>query len=217
MNDLVPAIVQNAITGQVLMLGYMNQESLQKTQDTGLVWFYSRSKQRLWQKGEESGNVLNVESIAVDCDNDSLRILVNPVGATCHTGEMSCFGNQSATMLDTLKQVIQQRKQSLNNTSLQPSASINNLSYTQQLLRAGMSAINAKIIEEAAEVTQALEKESDQRVIEESADVIYHLMVGLGERNINVQDVLFELNRRSALGTTNNSAHNATSNSTGKK
>lgn len=194
MNDLVPTIVQDAITGRVLMLGYMNSEALQKTQDTGLVWLYSRSRKRLWQKGEQSGNVLNVDSMTSDCDNDTILIRAIPTGPTCHTGMMTCFDNQPATMLDVLEQVIQQRQ-----LSGQLSSSSNSYinSYTKTLLNAGILTINAKITEEATEVAQALAQESDQRVIEESADVLYHLMVGLKARDIRFEEVLVELHRRS--------------------
>lgn len=172
--SLLPTIIQDHTTGAVLMLGYMNEESLSKTIETNQVWFYSRSKQRLWMKGEESGNVLTVVSIQEDCDNDTLLINVQPAGPTCHTGEVSCFGQTQPTVIAELYQVIADRK---NNPSEN--------SYTSSLFNAGLEQIVSKVNEETAEVIQAVEGESDQRVIEETVDVLYHLFVLLNTRDIN--------------------------------
>ena len=142
--NLIPTIIQDVITGQVLMLGYSNAESLAKTKATGQVWLYSRSKERLWEKGETSGNHLNVVQIAEDCDQDALLITVTPAGPTCHTGQVSCFGSTRQGFLYTLAELIVVRQQQL------PADS-----YTTSLFQAGEGKIVAKVIEEAAEVVNA--------------------------------------------------------------
>ncbi len=185
MEELIPAIIQNGATGKVLMLGYMNQEALQKTQDTKKVWLYSRSKQRLWMKGEISGNELSVKNIETDCDNDALVITAQPTGPTCHTGEISCFGKYSETILEELQSIIQQRKKMLPENS-----------YTASLFNKGYEQIASKVLEEAEEVVAAGRSESDERVAEETADVIYHMMVLLAQRNIPLEDVFAVLNER---------------------
>lgn len=190
-NNLLPAIIQNCLTGEVLMLGYMNQEALEKTLTTNKVWFYSRTKQRLWMKGEESTNTLTVQNIALDCDGDTLLIQAEPQGPTCHTGEVSCFTDSAFAsippdMLSQLYAVIQQRQTDM------PAGS-----YTTELFTGGIPAIAAKVAEESAEVIQAAEGETQQRVIEEASDVIYHLFVLCAARGVSLNDIVDELNRRS--------------------
>lgn len=189
-NNLLPAIIQDTLTGTVLMLGYMNPEALEKTLATNQVWFYSRTKQRLWMKGEESGNVLRVKQISVDCDNDTLLIQVEPKGPTCHTGETSCFANSTFSratpdMLSQLFAIIEQRRRDM------PTGS-----YTSELFTGGIPAIAAKVAEESAEVIQAAERESDQRVVEEACDVLYHLFVLCAARGVSLEDIKDELQRR---------------------
>lgn len=183
--ELIPVIIQNYLTSQVLMLGYMNEEAYAKTLETNDVWFYSRSKQRLWKKGESSGNVLRVVCLSIDCDNDTLLIQAEPAGPTCHTGLVSCFANADVPMLEELTNIIQDRK------TAKPDES-----YTAKLLIGGVEAIGAKVEEEAGEVVRAAREESDQRVIEEAADVLYHLWVLLGYRDIRYTTVLKELKQR---------------------
>ncbi|MDP3970998.1 MAG: bifunctional phosphoribosyl-AMP cyclohydrolase/phosphoribosyl-ATP diphosphatase HisIE [bacterium] len=182
---LIPAIIQNDITGEVLMLGYMNKIALDKTIETGQVWFYSRSKERLWMKGEVSGNVLDVVTINPDCDQDAILIKVKPAGSVCHTGNMSCFGNSTANIIDELFQLLLNRKVEL------PIGS-----YTASLFNAGTEEICAKVIEESSEVTMAALQESKKRVIEEVTDVIYHLLVLLVQRDVSWQQILKELASR---------------------
>ena len=186
--DLVPTIVQNAQTGSVLMLGYMNREALQKTIKTGTVWFFSRSKNRLWMKGETSKNILEVRDITVDRDGDALLIKAEPAGPTCHTNALSCFGKNEADfdpIFRELFSIIQERKKKMPKKS-----------YTAELFRKGLNAMCAKIAEESDEVIQAAKKETRRRLIEESADVLYHLAVLLVERDITLPDIAKELKRR---------------------
>ena len=174
---LVPAIIQDTETDQVLMLGYMNKEALQKTLKTKKITFFSRSKNRLWQKGETSGNYLKLVSIAKDCDNDTLLIKAKPQGPTCHTGNTSCF-NTSQFNLQNLFKLIQQRKKDLPKNS-----------YTAKLFQSGQKKILAKIKEESAEVIKAATKEAKKRLIEETCDLIYNLFVLLVEEKINLVNI----------------------------
>jgi len=194
--SLIPTIIQDAVTKQVLMLGYSTAESLAKTKTTGHVWFYSRSKGRLWEKGETSRNYLNVVEIYSDCDNDTLLILARPEGPTCHTGNVSCFENNTAenvvqatqptAVLQELITVIAERK------AAQPSNS-----YTTQLFQGGVKVIGNKVTEEAIEVVQAARFESPERLAEETADLLYHVLVLLREKNVDWEAVLQVLQRRS--------------------
>src|SRR3990172_9713223 len=173
-DGLLPVIIQNVSTRQVLMLGYMNEESFQKTQDTRKVWFFGRSKNRLWMKGEESGNELKVEEIFVDCDNDTLLIKVRPSGATCHTGAISCFSNEKESdEMSELYETIQRRKETMPKDS-----------YTASLFAEGLEKICAKVEEESEEVIWAAKTETRLRLIEESVDVLYHLFLLLVEKEI---------------------------------
>lgn len=189
MNDLVPAVIQDACGLRVLMLGYMNEESLKKTLEDGKVWFYSRSKQRLWQKGEKSGNFLQVERIFLDCDKDTLLITVNPVGPVCHTGEKDCFGigkkwfglESFAALFD----LIEKRKK------LMPEGS-----YTTSLFKEGLNKICTKIGEESGEVIKAATKETKGRLVSESVDLMYHLFVACVEREIKFEEIISEIKNR---------------------
>lgn len=183
---LVPAIIQDASTSAVLMLGYMNNQSLAKTLKTKKVWFYSRSKKRLWMKGETSKNILNLVSIQADCDSDALLIKAKPAGSTCHTGVYSCFRDtKTADELSGLFKVIQERK------ILMPKNS-----YTASLFKAGLDKISLKVAEEALEVVQAAQKQTKRRLIEESVDLLYHLFVLLVQKGIDLRDIYKEIIER---------------------
>ena len=184
MNGLIPAIIQDAQTLEILMLGFMNLEALKQTIKTGKVTFFSRSKGRLWQKGETSGNFLKAADISIDCDNDSLLIMANPIGPTCHTGETSCFGKNTFD-LAKLYRLINERKEKMPDNS-----------YTTSLFNDGKEAILAKVIEESAEVIQAARLEGKQRLIEESCDLFYHLLVLLSSEDISMKDINTELGKR---------------------
>lgn len=185
-NNLIPAIIQHAQTNQVLMLGYMNDESLVKTKEEGKVTFYSRSKQRLWTKGESSGNFLNVVSIAEDCDNDTYLIKVIPEGDTCHKGTYTCFGEKEpAGFLHELQGVIQSRK----DNPLEKS-------YTTELFKKGTKKIAQKVGEEATEVIlEAMDKKKDL-LVEESSDLLYHFLVLLADQGLKLEDVEAKLMER---------------------
>ncbi len=186
--DLVPAIIQDADTMAVLMLGYMNKESLNKTLSTKRVWFYSRTKKRLWMKGEKSKNVLNVLEIKLDCDNDSLLIKAKPSGPTCHTGDYSCFSeskNNVKSELYELFKTIQGRKEKMPKKS-----------YTTSLFQEGLNKISLKVAEEALEVIQAADKETKKRLTEETVDLIYHLFVLLVDKKINLSEIEDEIKKR---------------------
>ncbi len=188
---LVPAIVQDARTRTVLMLGYMNAEALDATLKTGLVTFWSRSKNRLWQKGEESGNSLKLVSITEDCDNDTLLILVEPNGPTCHTGSTSCFGDtalpgDSGNVIADLQKLIEQRKQTM------PEGS-----YTTELFQSGLDRITQKVGEEAVEVVIAAKNSKDDEFTSEVADLLYHLLVLLTEKGLSIDEVQAVLAKRS--------------------
>ncbi len=184
--ELTPAIIQHAQTNQVLMLGYMNDESFAKTKTEGRVTFYSRSKQRLWTKGETSKNFLNVVSIQEDCDNDTYLIKVIPEGETCHTGTYTCFGEKEPTgFLHELQGVIQSRK-----------ANPSEKSYTTELFQKGTKKIAQKVGEEATEVIlEAMDGRKDL-LIEESSDLLYHLLVLFADQNLKLEDVETKLMER---------------------
>lgn len=186
LNGLVPAIVQDADSRQVLMLGFMNREAFEKTLASRKVTFYSRSRQSLWQKGETSGNTLDLVSIQLDCDNDALLVKARPVGPVCHTGKHSCFGeNQEVDVLSQLESIILQRKE------LMPGES-----YTASLLQKGLPYITQKLGEEAIETVVAALSQNKERIREESADLLYHLLVLLASKDITLKDVLEELKKR---------------------
>jgi phosphoribosyl-ATP pyrophosphohydrolase/phosphoribosyl-AMP cyclohydrolase len=197
---LVAVIAQDAETGEVRMMAYANQQAVEQTLSTGLAHFYSRSRQALWKKGESSGNTLDVRSVWVDCDGDTLIYMVDPTGPSCHTGAQTCFfrrldadGNlveDAGTAAPTLLQ--------LERTLRQRKASDAGKSYTKSLLDAGPTKVDAKLREEAAELGQALIDESDDRVASEAGDVLYHLLVGLVLRQIPLRALLTELSSRFA-------------------
>jgi phosphoribosyl-ATP pyrophosphohydrolase/phosphoribosyl-AMP cyclohydrolase len=187
-NGLAPAIIQDAITNKVLMLGYMNAEALQKTRETGKVTFFSRSKNRLWTKGEESGNFLNFVSAAVDCDNDTLLIKVNPVGAVCHTGADTCWGETNAEdilFLRYLQDVIDRRHKEM------PEGS-----YTTSLFQKGVNRMAQKVGEEAVETVIEATNGTDEGFIYEASDLIYHLSVLLTSKGYRLEDLARELKKR---------------------
>ena len=195
---LIPAILQDVDTKEILMLAYMNEESLEKTFATGKACFWSRSREELWLKGETSGNYQKVEEIRMDCDEDTLLLMVKPVGPACHTGHKSCFYRslkgkeivedkfiRQITFLKTLYELIQDRKQNLPEDS-----------YTTYLFNKGFDKIGKKIGEEAAEVIIAGKNEDKAEVIYESADLIYHLMVVLVLYDISISELMDELESR---------------------
>lgn len=184
LNGLVPAIVQDADTLQVLMLGFMNRDAFEKTLTDGKVTFFSRSKNRLWQKGESSGNFLKVIEVKSDCDSDSLLILAKPEGPTCHTGTESCFGKSEFDLIQ-LFELIKERKKKMPENS-----------YTSSLFSDGLDKIIAKIEEEAEEVARAAKSEGKQRLIEESCDLLYHLFVLLNNEDVTIADIQEELEKR---------------------
>ena len=176
---LVPAIVQDALTMQVLMLGYMNREALDKTIAEGKVTFFSRSKQRLWTKGEESGHFLFVDEILTDCDNDTILVKAFPQGPTCHTGSYSCFGNKLPKgFLYELENVIEQRI-----------ADKPENSYTSKLFSRGVNKVAQKVGEEAVELV--IEAKDDKLVLfkNEAADLLYHFLILLKTKNLKLQDI----------------------------
>jgi phosphoribosyl-ATP pyrophosphohydrolase/phosphoribosyl-AMP cyclohydrolase len=189
LNGLVPAIIQDQRTSKVLMLGFMNEEALQKTTETGQVTFFSRAKNRLWTKGEESGNFLNVISIESDCDNDTLLIKVNPVGPVCHTGSDTCWNEKNEQNgLDFLKKLqdfIDQRK-----------AEMPEGSYTTSLFRSGTAKIAQKVGEEAVETVIEAMANNDERLIYEASDLLYHLIVLMTHKGFRLEDLARELQKR---------------------
>ncbi|HEX5061585.1 MAG TPA: bifunctional phosphoribosyl-AMP cyclohydrolase/phosphoribosyl-ATP diphosphatase HisIE [Kofleriaceae bacterium] len=193
---LVPCVVQDAERGTVLMLAWMNAEALKLTRETGIVHFWSRSRQSLWKKGETSGNTLAVVELRIDCDHDAVLVRAKPAGPTCHTGATSCFfhkddgtdddGVPAVTIIEQLDRVLQARRDSASGEK----------SYTKSLLDAGMPKIMAKIAEEHGELAAELPSGEDGKVIYETADLLFHVMVGLTARNIPIERVLAELARR---------------------
>lgn len=176
---LVPAIIQDEATGQVLMLGYMNREALEKTMTEGIVTFYSRSKNRLWTKGESSGNYLRVQSIETDCDADTLLIRATPAGPVCHTGSHSCFGGQQAKgFLYELQNIIRQRIEEKDAKS-----------YTHKLYQKGINKVAQKVGEEAVELIIEAKDTDDERFVNEAADLMYHFMVLLNLKKIDLSQV----------------------------
>ena len=186
-SGLVPIIIQDDKTSAVLMLGYMNKEAYDKTMEDKIVTFWSRSKERLWQKGETSGNFLHLVSSHVDCDSDTLLLRIKPQGPTCHTGSYSCFDVQpdNLSILTELETVISQRARDL------PEGS-----YTTSLFKGGTSLIAQKVGEEAVETVVAALDQNLERLHEESADLIYHLLVLLHNKGTTLSSVLSELKKR---------------------
>ena len=188
MGGLVPAIIQDNYTKKVLMLGFMNQEALDKTIETGKVTFFSRTKNRLWTKGEESGNFLNVVSIKEDCDKDTLLIMVNPVGPVCHTGTDTCWGevnDEPIMFLSYLQDFISKRYQEMPEKS-----------YTTSLFQSGINRMAQKVGEEAVETVIEATNGTDDRLIYEASDMIYHLIVLLTSKGLRIEDLANELKKR---------------------
>lgn len=183
-NDgLVPAIIQDASTKNVLMLGYMNAEAYQKTKDTKLVTFFSRTKNRLWTKGEESGNVLHLVDIKLDCDNDTLLITVHPKGPTCHTGTDTCWAETNTTnygFISHLEEVIEDRR-----LNFKP-----NESYVSSLFAKGINKIAQKVGEEAVEVVIEAKDNDDSLFLNESADLLFHYLMLLQAKGFKLNDVV---------------------------
>lgn len=182
---LVPVVIQDHITQKVLMLGYMNEEALEKTKTQGQVTFYSRSKQRLWTKGETSGNFLTVKEILTDCDNDTLLIKAEPAGPVCHTGADTCFQEENKDQLyfiNYLKEIIKDRKSS---TSAK--------SYTKSLFEKGINKIAQKVGEEAVELVIEAKDDNADLFKGEAADLLFHYLVLLEAKNIDLNQVLSEL------------------------
>ncbi|PKA84018.1 phosphoribosyl-ATP pyrophosphatase /phosphoribosyl-AMP cyclohydrolase [Ulvibacter sp. MAR_2010_11] len=184
-NGLIPVIIQNNTTLQVLMLGYMNEEAFNTTKSEGIVTFYSRSKKRLWTKGETSGNSLIVKDIKVDCDNDTLLIKAQPQGPTCHTGATSCFGDGTKGFLYSLEQTIAKRIEENNPES-----------YTNQLYKRGINKVAQKVGEEAVEVIIEAKDDNKELFKNEVADLLYHLLLLLRIKNVSLSDIEDVLRKR---------------------
>ena len=185
-DGLVPVIIQNNNTSQVLMLGYMNQEAFHKTKTKKKVTFFSRSKNRLWTKGEESGNFLIVKDIQIDCDNDTILIKAEPVGPTCHTGSTSCFKEETAKgFLYELQQTINNRIETNDQGS-----------YTNQLFRRGINKVAQKVGEEAVELVIEAKDNNDELFQNEAADLLYHFLILLKTKGFTLEDIEAVLKER---------------------
>ena len=188
MKGLIPAIIQDNYTQKVLMLGFMNKEAYEKTMETGKVTFFSRTKNRLWTKGEESGNFLHVVSVKADCDNDTLLIMVHPEGPVCHKGTDTCWGDkneQDIMFLKELQDFIDRRRQELPEKS-----------YTTSLFNSGVNKMAQKVGEEAVETILEACNGTDERLIYEGADLLYHLIVLLTYKGYRIEDLARELKER---------------------
>lgn len=186
-DGLIPAIIQDATTNKVLMLGYMNAEALQRTMDEKIVTFFSRSKNRLWTKGETSGNFLHVVEMTSDCDQDTVLIKARPDGPTCHTGADTCFNeeNQSDNFLHKLEQIIQDRK-----------ANPKEGSYTTSLFNKGINKVAQKVGEEAVELIIEAKDDNEELFLGEAADLLYHYLILLTAKGYQLQDVIEVLENR---------------------
>ena len=182
MNGLVPAIVQDAISGKVLMQGFMNEEALVKTQESGKVTFFSRSKNRLWTKGETSGNFMELVSLAVDCDGDAILVKANPQGPVCHTGSDTCWNEENSSktgFIDQLRAIIKDRK---NNPSDQ--------SYTASLFAKGINKVAQKVGEEAVEIVIEAKDDNKELFLGEAADLLFHYLVLLEAKGYELDEVM---------------------------
>lgn len=186
-DGLVPAVIQDAATNKVLMLGFMNAESFERTQATGKVTFFSRSRQTLWTKGETSGNFLTVQEILLDCDEDTLLIKATPTGAVCHTGTDTCFNekNESDDVLFALEKIVKDRR-----------ANPSDDSYTSKLFKKGINKIAQKVGEEAVELVIEAKDDNAELFKNEAADLLYHLVVLFAEKDISLAEVLQVLKNR---------------------
>lgn len=186
MDGLIPAIVQDAITKDVLMLGFMNRAALNKTIELKKLTFYSRSKKRLWTKGEKSGHFLNVHSITFDCDKDTILVQANPQGDTCHMGSYSCFGEMNSKgFLYKLQSIIEERVESKNIES-----------YTYSLFEKGINKVAQKVGEEAVELVIESKDNNDKLFLNEAADLMYHFLILLRKKNVELEDVEKVLQKR---------------------
>ncbi|MGB7785013.1 MAG: bifunctional phosphoribosyl-AMP cyclohydrolase/phosphoribosyl-ATP diphosphatase HisIE [Salinimicrobium sp.] len=188
-DGLIPAIVQDSKTRNVLMLGYMNEEALKKTKELQKVTFYSRSKQRLWTKGEESGNFLNLVDMKIDCDNDTLLVMVRPEGPVCHKGTDTCWGlknEKNEGFLEELETVIASRKANEQDEK----------SYVASLFRSGINKIAQKVGEEAVEVVIEAKDDNEELFLNESADLLFHYLVLLQAKGYRLEDVIQVLRER---------------------
>lgn len=188
-DGLVPAIIQDHTTKNVLMLGYMNEEALKKTMESEKVTFYSRSKKRIWQKGEESGNYLKLVDVEIDCDNDTLLISANPVGPTCHKGSDTCWNkknDQNFGFLTRLEAIILDRKEHSNNEK----------SYVSSLFKSGINKIAQKVGEEAVETVIEAMDNDNKLFLEESADLLFHYLILLQAKGFQLNDVVDILKSR---------------------
>lgn len=188
LNGLIPAIIVDKKNNQILMLGFMNEQALKKTLETGLVTFFSRTKNKLWTKGEASNNYLHLENIVPDCDNDTLLIYVNPEGNTCHIGNYSCFGLEdisSINFLGKLFSLVKDRKINMPENS-----------YTSKLFREGENRIIQKVGEEAVETVIAAKNKDKNEIINETSDLIYHLFVMLADQGIEFSEIVHNLELR---------------------
>lgn len=182
MNGLIPAIVQDAVSGKVLMQGYMNEEALEKTKESGMVTFFSRSKNRLWTKGETSGNFLELVSIAGDCDGDSILVKANPRGPVCHTGSDTCWDEENSSktgFIDQLRAIIKDRK---NNPS--------DKSYTASLFAKGINKVAQKVGEEAVEIVIEAKDDNKELFLGEAADLLFHYLVLLEAKGYELDEVM---------------------------
>ena len=178
-NGLVPAIVQDAYSMKVLMLGYMNEEALEKTKEENFVHFYSRSRNQLWKKGESSGNFLEVKELLIDCDNDTILVKAIPYGPTCHTGSTTCFNEENEKgFLYQLERTIENRISSTDETS-----------YTKSLVNRGINKVAQKVGEEAVELVIEAKDNNEELFKEEAADLLYHLLILLTVKNVKLEDV----------------------------
>jgi len=186
-DGLVPAIIQDYDTHKVLMLGFMNEEAFRRTEEVGKVTFYSRSKKRLWTKGEESGNFLMVKTVAVDCDNDTILIKAHPLGPVCHTGADTCWGEKNHTddFLFYLEDIINLRKQANPDDS-----------YVARLFAKGINKIAQKVGEEAVEVVIEAKDNNDHLFLDESADLLFHYLILLNAKGYKLQNVIDVLQKR---------------------
>ena len=186
-DGLLPAIIQDYKTSKVLMLGFMNEAAFAQTEESGKVTFYSRSKQRLWTKGEESGNFLSVKQVMLDCDHDTLLIKAEPMGPTCHTGADTCWSekNHSDDFLYYLQDIIDLRRKSSDETS-----------YVKQLFGKGINKIAQKVGEEATEVIIEAKDNNEELFLNEAADLLFHYIVLLRAKNVSLQDVTYVLKQR---------------------
>ena len=201
MDGLIPVVTQEATTGDVLMLAYMDKEAVELTMDTNIAHYFSRSKQRIWKKGESSGHIQEVEDILLDCDNDTILLKVKQTGVACHTGRKSCFftsmkTNEEVTkveidttaaygVIDTLYHVIQEKKND------DPKSS-----YTAKLLQGKENSMLKKIVEEAGEFTFAIKDNDQEEIVYEAADIIYHMLVAMASKNVSPDRVKQEIARR---------------------